>query len=167
MHESGLFPGTTWRVQLPQLYEVVPDVSRRYIVDFGCGPRGGLAEEFGANVICYDPFISEYCDSPWSKSFDVFFSSDVLEHMTRLQIDALLTQIRQKHPEVVFLNISTRQARKRLPNGANAHLTVRPAHWWFRKISNGLGRRYNVCLAKSDLLREDVTLCFKSLSGDE
>jgi hypothetical protein len=160
MHHSRAFRGDTWRAHLTQLREIVPDLDQRTILDFGCGPKGGLAAEYGGRVIPFDPYVSEFSAPPWSKSFDVVFSSDVLEHMTLVQIHAFLHHIRTCAPEFAFLVASTRPAHKSLPNGANAHLTVKPASWWLATVSSALGNEYAPKLALADLIRADVTLCF-------
>jgi len=34
----------------------------------------------------------------------------------------------------VYANIASYPAQKTLPNGENAHCTIRPAEWWLEKI---------------------------------
>ena len=162
MHDAKSLGGDTWRAHLGQLTSVIPDLRSKTILDFDCGPKGGLAAEFGSQVTSYDPYVSQFSSDPWSKKFDVLFSSDVLEHMTKVQIRSLTKRIREAGPSYVFLIASTRAAHKRLPNGANAHLTIQPARWWLRFLSQELGEKYRVTLASSDLIREDVALCFTS-----
>lgn len=161
MHAAGEFPGHSWRAHVATLRQTIPGLDSKVILDFGCGPRGGLAECFGEKVLSYDPYVEKYSALPWGKEFDVVFSTDVLEHMTSAQIDKFLTLVRHSGTQFVFLNVSTRTAYKQLPNGANAHLTVKPASWWSRKIHNGLGRNYEQILAQEDLLRNEAIFCFR------
>src|SRR5438128_1581887 len=42
MHKANMFQGDTWRAHLQQLRDAIPDVDSRTILDFGCGPKGGL-----------------------------------------------------------------------------------------------------------------------------
>jgi hypothetical protein len=160
MHEVNAFQGDTWRAHLCQLREAIPDISRRTILDYGCGPKGGLTREFGTTVIPYDPYVPQFSTPPWDKSFDTVFSSDVLEHMSQAQINDFLRQVKTASPFSVFLVASTRKAQKLLPNGANAHLTVKPAMWWLGRVQQTLGHAYTPTLATADLIRDDVTLCF-------
>ena len=161
MHERNAFKGDTWRGHLEQLRALVPNLDQKTILDFGCGPKGGLAAEYGQRVISFDPYVAQFSASPWEKSFDVVFSSDVLEHMTQSQIRDFLRRIRTSEPEFVFLVASIRQAHKSLPNGVNAHLTVKPAIWWLKTISQALGDAYVPRMVNADLIQQDVTLCFE------
>lgn len=161
LHARHAFQGDTWRAHLGLLRECVADLETKTILDFGCGPKGGLSAELGSNVTPHDPFIERFAISPWGREYDVVFSSDVLEHMTLRQITSLLGNVVSANAEYVFLSISTREAKKRLPNGANAHLTVRPPSWWLDFVGKGLGSEYSSILAVADLLRRDVSICFR------
>jgi hypothetical protein len=161
MHKQRAFRGDTWRAHLRQLRDIIPNLDQRVILDFGCGPKGGLAAEYEANAIPYDPYVSQYSKLPWNEKVDVVFSSDVLEHMTRSQIDQFLGNVCRADPSFVFLVASTRPAQKKLPNGANAHLTVKPAAWWVAYVARALGDGYRPILATADLIRDDVSMCFE------
>jgi hypothetical protein len=167
LHAQHAFKGNTWRSHLDLLRKSVPDINNLRILDFGCGPKGGLSAELGANVTPHDPYVEKYAESPWNKTFDVVFSSDVLEHMTLQHISAFAQNIVKAHPAFVFLNISTRPAQKNLPNGANAHLTVNRPEWWLSYLGEKLGSAYQPTLAVSDLLSQDVSLCFHRENASE
>ena len=161
MHAHGAFPGKSWEHHVDTLMRVIPDIADKTVLDFGCGPLGGLAARLGDKVISYDPFVQKFSTPPWDRRFDGVFSSDVLEHMTSRQIDEFLTRVATARPEFVFLNVSTRPAFKNLPNGANAHLTVKPGEWWLPYAGGKLGPDYTPLLAQVDLLSNEVTLCFR------
>lgn len=165
MHANGAFPGQSWRAQLEALARFVPDLEHKTILDFGCGPLGGLRQHFGDRVIPHDPFVDAYSAAPWSSPFDVVFSSDVLEHMRLADIVSFLEQVSRSSARYVFLNISTRRAYKPLPNRANTHLTIRPAHWWLETITKALGPQFAPKLAEADLLRDEGTFCFERGDG--
>ena len=167
MHANGAFPGKSWQHHVDTLMRVIPDVAEKTVLDFGCGPLGGLAARLGERVISYDPYVEKYATPPWDERFDGVFSSDVLEHMTGRQIDEFLTRVATAAPDFVFLNGSTRSAFKNLPNGANAHLTVKPGEWWLSYTSGKLGQRYNPLLAQVDLVSREVTLCFRRTPTDD
>lgn len=160
MHSDGKFKGATWKRHLETLTKVIPDISKKTILDYGCGPTGGLREHLRENVISYDPYVSQHSTPPWDKQFDVLFSCDVLEHMTVGEVKELLDRALTANVGHVFLVVSTRPAVKRLPNGANAHITVRSADWWLDHIQQVLGPTYTPGLAISDLLQKEVILCF-------
>ena len=161
MHAHGAFPGHSWRAHVEALERFVPDLGQKTILDYGCGPLGGLRQHFGDRVIPFDPFVETFSRPPWAKPFDVVFSSDVFEHIPAGEIAPLLEKIRQSSAQYVFLNISTRRAHKPLPNGANAHLTIRSARWWLNTLTNGLAPQFTSTLAEADLLRDEGTFCFK------
>jgi hypothetical protein len=154
------FKGDTWRAHLAQLQQAVPDLEHRTILDFGCGPKAGLAAVYPGRVIPYDPYVEQFATPPWNQAIDVVFSSDVLEHMPLQQIRGFLAKVRDMAPSFVFLVASTRHAQKLLPNGSNAHLTVKPPDWWLNLVARSLGHQYSLRMATADLLRQDVTLCF-------
>ncbi len=161
LHGEGKFKGVTWRAHLEDFRRAVPNLASKRILDYGCGPRGGLAEEFGENVISHDPYVERYAALPWQQKFDVVFSSDVLEHMPLLECSQFLQRVRTSQAEHVFLVISTRRASKRLPNGANAHLTVKSADWWLSFLQDGLSAEFTPTLALSNLLRQVAVCCFQ------
>jgi hypothetical protein len=161
MHANGAFPGHSWRVHVDLLRRLVPDLDRLTIVDYGCGPHGGLRQSLGEQVIPFDPFVEAFSTPPWDRDFDLLFSSDVLEHMPIGQIDRLIDKLVASRAQHVFLNISTRPAHKHLPNGANAHLTVKPTRWWLDYLTGGLHQRFNPLVAQADLLRNEATFYFR------
>jgi hypothetical protein len=60
--------------------------------------------------------------------------TDVLEHIEPEHLDAVLRHVCSLAKKAVFLQIATRPAKKCLPDGRNAHLTVQSAEWWLAKI---------------------------------
>jgi hypothetical protein len=143
MHAKGLLPGVAWRTAFETFSAAIPDLERRTILDFGCGPRGGLAEQLPPNrVVSYDPYVEVYAAPPWERPFDVVFSSDVLEHLPQREIEMFAANVLRCRPEFIFLNISTRQAHKTFSNGVNVHLTVKPTSWWQNTLGAFWGRDY-------------------------
>lgn len=139
LHAKRAFLGDTWRVRLPLYRAFLEDHGGpmpRGVLDFGCGPSGGLAaagpEVLGGRIcIPYDPHVAAYAADPWDKPFDAFFSCDVFEHLTQTRLFELLSRIKKKPGlRTAFISLSTRHANKTLPNGMNAHLTVRSVDWW-------------------------------------
>ncbi len=162
MHERKLFKGVAWRKNLLDVQTAVPELDAKRILDFGCGPNGGLAQELGDRVVSYDPYVPAFARTPWHAQFDVVFSSDVLEHLTFSEIREFFNNVNRSQARYVFLVISTRPAKKQLPNGANAHLTVKPYAWWLKTVHAQLGPRFRPTLAKYDVMRQTIALCFES-----
>lgn len=160
MHEQGRFKGRSWSLYLDDLHKSIPDLQELTILDFGCGPHGGLSQRYPENTRPYDPYVEKYNEPPWGVEYDVIFSSDVLEHVPLRDLNELFRSLKSCNPKHVFLVISTRWAMKNLPDGSNAHITVRPPEWWHSYVQNQLGDEYVPVLASADMLRKDVKLCF-------
>lgn len=161
MHAKQLFVGLTWRISYGLLCASIPDIKSYKIVDFGCGPRGGLLEELGAGqVISYDPYVKRFSTPPWNQKFDVLFSSDVLEHLPLAAIESFADNVACCAPKYIFLNISTRSADKTFSNGANVHLTVQPTHWWMELLNKKWQPYYRCALLRDS--HDECTLLFQA-----
>ena len=105
------------------------------ILDYGCGRSplvDWLAKINDATAFRYDPAIPEYDVLPASK-VDLVLNTDVLEHIPETSLDDLLRRIRSLS-ENAYFHIATAPAKTILPNGDNAHCTVRDGGWWARKL---------------------------------
>lgn len=151
LHGQGLFLGETWHNYFDIFKDFIPSFDYQTILDFGCGPKGGLAAKLGNQVIPFDPYIPEYSEQPWNKKFNIFFSCDVFEHIpySHLWI-TLLNLIRHLETTYIFLGIATRTANKIFPSGINVHLTVKSADWWEGFLTTALYSHYNIKLAEAN-----------------
>lgn len=110
------------------------------ILDFGCGQSrlvDWLAAITGAEALRYDPAIPAYAALPEGTA-DVIVCTDVLEHVPEDQLGALFDCMKEVSGRVYF-NVSCVEAVEVLPNGQNAHCTVRPHGWWVRRIKGAFG----------------------------
>lgn len=161
MHAAGAFKGDSWRRHYDGLLRFLGgprEVAAHVVVDFGCGPAGGLADpdaparRMPKRVLPYDPYVKAYVSPPWKAQPTAFFSCDVFEH---LPVEALRDLARQlckaRSVTRAYVVLATRAATKTMPNGVNAHLTVRPADWWHGFFDGAMGNHYRVDLATSDL----------------
>ena len=82
-----------------------------------------------SEIYCYDPGYSPYQKLP-RKQYDAVILTDVLEHCYQEDVKWILAEIFGLTRKFVFANIACYQARQILPNGENAHCTIRPAAWW-------------------------------------
>jgi len=160
MHKDNLFKGGAWEATIENLESVVPDLRQLVTLDYGCGPLGGVSAELGEGTICFDPYVEKLNQSPWNRQFDVLFSSDVMEHMTEGEVVEFCQNIAQSSADWVYLHISTRTAVKQLPNGVNAHLTVKPGEWWVENLARHLGQGFELVYGQADLVADSVTVCF-------
>ena len=90
----------------------------------------GLYDE---NLFLYDPAYKEHNTLP-DRTFDGVISTDVLEHIPEEVIPKTLYQIFERAKKFVYLAICTRLANAILPNGENAHCTVKEPDWWEKHI---------------------------------
>ena len=113
------------------------------ILDYGCGQSRGvdwLAKRNDATAYRYDPAIPEYAMLPADRA-DLVISTDVLEHIPEPHLEDVLSQMRAISP-YAFINVSVVPALEILPNGDNAHCTVRAPEWW----EDRLRRHYNMVM---------------------
>ena len=111
------------------------------VLDYGCGKGVILAhlrEEYPyTNFTGYDPAIDMFNNIP-SQKFDCIFSNDVLEHIEPNYINDVLQHINELSSKYIWLRIDTLPARKFLPDGRNAHLTLEMPDWWMQKIKDNI-----------------------------
>ena len=103
------------------------------LLDYGCG-KGWILKSLQetyptCDIVGYDPAVLEYKELP-NKKFDCVFSVDVLEHIEPDCIISVITNINQLSTKYIWLRIDTLPARKRLPDGRNAHLIIEQPPYW-------------------------------------
>ncbi len=134
LHLEKRYGATSLRLApdlLPHIFERKP-IS---IIDYGCG-QSQLANFIiycGIQKVCqYDPAIEIYSKKP-SGTFDLLINIDVLEHIPEDELDSIIRDMRSYSDFAIFI-IDVRPAKTILPNGMNAHVTVRPVEWWRKKL---------------------------------
>jgi 2-polyprenyl-3-methyl-5-hydroxy-6-metoxy-1,4-benzoquinol methylase len=112
--------------------------------DYGCG-NGALADEIESafkfvRVKRYDPFFDggKFSADPGPQDF--FTCMDVMEHVEEECIDNTIDYIAERCRYGAIFAIATDEAAKTLPDGRNAHITVKLPQWWKEK----LGRRFQI-----------------------
>lgn len=137
MHESASFGK---RAKMPKhLESFIEEISPRSILDFGCG-KGNLVslmkEKYPEKTILgYDPGNAKFDKSIDNISVDLLVSSDVLEHVEPHLIDETLSYLSTKSKFIYHL-ISLAPAKRKLPDGRNAHLIQESPEWWRLKFQN-------------------------------
>lgn len=164
MHRENAFHGETWRGHLAVFQKFLGTTDP--VLDFGCGPKGGLLALFTGHtayeVIAYDPYVPQFSAEPWDRPFRAFFSADVFEHLPIHQLTPLLLRLKKRSGlKKIFVGLSTRPANKVLPNGLNAHLTVQPAVWWEGYLQGILAGHFDLKLATADLVSGEAVFAFE------
>lgn len=104
------------------------------ILDYGCG-KGTLVKTLTqAKLACtgYDPAVSKFANPP--SVSDLVACTDVLEHVERACLPAVLDDIVRLCRRRLFVAISTIKAKRFLSDGRNAHLIIEDGSWWRPKF---------------------------------
>lgn len=102
------------------------------ILDYGAGKQT-LANALPQYAIkSYDPAIESI--STYPQPADLVVCTDVLEHIEPECLDAVLDEIQRLTKRVAFVTVATTPAKKDLPDGRNAHLTIESYRWWLPKL---------------------------------
>ncbi len=107
------------------------------LLDYGCGGSNydisGFASNMNAkkffnldNIFLYEPARNidqrQVCDA--------VVNFDVLEHIYISDIPRVIRELFSLAERLLIVNVACYPARALLPNGENAHITVRPPLWW-------------------------------------
>ncbi len=158
---KDLFDGASLLPHLDDIRDLVTATGSRSILDYGSGKARhyearnltfagktipSIRTWWGVDEIrCYDPGVAAFASYP-DKPADGVICTDVLEHIPEDDIDWMLAELFGLARRFVFANIAGYPAKKTLPNGWNAHVTVMPQEWWRAKIDtaarNWGGERY-------------------------
>jgi hypothetical protein len=139
------FAGKMLASHAPVIKEMIDRTGSKTLLDYGAGKGrsyeqkdielGGtvaptLQEYWGLEHIrCYDPGYEPFNQLP-QEQYDAVISTDVLEHITEPDLPWILDEMFGFARRFLFANIACYPAKKNLPNGQNAHCTVRSPDWW-------------------------------------
>jgi hypothetical protein len=168
MHDKGetflcippeeTFPGKSLLPQAARIKHLIRRTQAQVILDYGSGkgkqyePQS-IKDEAGGQwssiidfwdvdeIVCYDPCYPPFSTLP-KGTFDGVISTDVLEHCPEGDIPWILEEIFTYADRFVFANVACFPARKRLPNGENAHCTIMPVEWW-SDVLNGIAAMHS------------------------
>lgn len=141
LHEQALAAGKRWGdtgwTHADEILKFIPEINAESILDYGCG-QGQLKleiEKRGSNIRVYeyDPAIPEK-SIPNCTRCDLIVCTDVMEHIEPEKVINVLAHIYGLSKRGAFFNISCKEAKAVLPDGRNAHLTVKPPEWWIETI---------------------------------
>ena len=140
------YPGVSLLPHIKRIKKLIDRTGARTILDYGCGKGlqyephkivvpgagewDGVIEYWDIDeVCCYDPCYERYSKLPEGK-FDGVISTDVLEHCVEDDVPWIVGEMFSYANRFVFASIACYPAKTTLPNGENAHCTVRPIGWW-------------------------------------
>ena len=119
-----------------ELVSLMPEVTAsakrngvQTILDYGAGKgrmHEVLASHTGASVRVYEPAIQRGHPT----RVDMTICLNVLDHCFVHDIPWILDEIFQISGKAVFASVHCYGSEMLLPNGDNAHITIRPPAWW-------------------------------------
>jgi hypothetical protein len=132
LHKQGVY-GTSSEKLFDDILPLIYELNPQSVLDYGCG-QSKLVDMFHiSNTHRYDPAIPAYDTLPEYKTLDLVICTDVLEHIPEDSLFSTLAQIYLYSKNVIF-SVAVVPAVKILPNGENAHCTVKNVEWWIDKI---------------------------------
>ena len=156
---ENVFPGKSLPPQAHHVRRLVTETAAQSLLDYGSGKGqqyrywpyrdadgnayGNIQAYWGVPVHCYDPAYEPYSHLP-EGTFDGVVCTDVLEHVPEEDVPWVLDELFAYAQRFVFANVACFPAAKRLPNGQNAHCTVKPVKWWRREVERAAQRRPGV-----------------------
>ena len=130
MHQKQRY-GTSSERLLPYIQKHKPLGAVR-VLDYGCGQSRMLKDLNPEQPVWYDPSVEGKNKKPVG-SMDWVICTDVAEHVPEEEIDEFLADV-FSYSKNVFMTISLVPAFAKLPNGENAHCTVKSKEWWYEKL---------------------------------
>jgi len=107
----------------------------------GVGQVDDLMDYWDVNFVhCYDPCYAPHSKLP-EEQFDGVISTDVMEHCPEEDLPWIIGEMFGYARRFVFANIAAYPAVMVLPNGENAHITIRPLDWW-RQTFAAVGAKF-------------------------
>lgn len=138
IHSSKSY-GVSGNTYYLSILACITDLKPEVVLEYGCG-QSQLSEVLSDKVksfVKYDPAIEEFKELSINQC-DMLINTDVLEHIPESDLDDVLGHMKSLSSKV-FFNICTRPALEILPDGTNAHCTVKSPEFWRDKIEEIFG----------------------------
>jgi hypothetical protein len=146
LSSSATFAGTSLTPHIKRVKALIERTGASSILDYGCGKGAlylphplaikgegtydGVVDYWDvASVACYDPAYEPFSTLP-KEQFDGVVCTDVMEHCPEEDLPWIVGEIFSYARRFVYVNVACFPAMKSLPNGENAHCTLRPPEWW-------------------------------------
>ena len=133
-----IFPHSGKGKEFPWLLNTIERLETVKMLDYGCG-KGGTADyierecQHRVRISRYDTGYEQYQELPVDSAgeqFELVYTTDVLEHIEREDLPQVIGKIQglttNFHAHIIDLD----PARKRLPDGRNAHVTLLTETEW-------------------------------------
>jgi hypothetical protein len=164
---ESTYPGVSILPHVGRIRNLIQDTQSKTVLDYGSGkglqyePHRIKVDGVGEcdslmdywdvdEVRCYDPCYAPYSTLPEGQ-FDGVICTDVLEHCVEEDLPWIVGEIFSFSTKFVFASIACYPAKSRLPNGENAHCTVKPPQWW-DELFRETGARYPAVRYETSLI---------------
>ncbi|MDH4275482.1 MAG: class I SAM-dependent methyltransferase [Gammaproteobacteria bacterium] len=153
---AEMFRGIRLLPQAPRIGQLAAETGATSLLDYGCGKAEQYTVPYDApdgrrwptvlqywgitQLQRYDPGYAPFSEKPTGK-YDGVVCTDVLEHCAEEDMPWIFEELFSYAKKFVFVNAACFTAKKTLPNGENAHCTVKPPDWWIA-LFTATGRRY-------------------------
>ena len=133
------FPGKSVKHHLQDIKKIVDLHNAKTLLDYGCGQglqysKWNMHNTWGGILpTCYDPAVEQFSEKPIGK-FDGVINTDVMEHIAEEDVEFVFKDIFSYADKFVYFSIALFLAKEILPDGRNAHVTVKPIDWWMEKL---------------------------------
>lgn len=136
LHESNEEYGASGGEYVNEISLMINFLKPKTVLDYGCG-KGKLLDLLKKkypNVKFYgfDPAMEKFKNLEVD-NVDFVINTDVLEHIPENELPQLIYDI-SKLSKNVFFALHHAKATTFLPNGENAHCTVRPHEWYLKLL---------------------------------
>ena len=144
MHENkNMEYGTRGHSEAPRVYVLAAQAAKKLgqcsVLDYGAGPgalvsaiKRAFLELPGVTYHEYDPaYPGKEAEPPVC---DIVYCGDVLEHVEEECIDAVVDHLAELTRYHLLAIIALSPAKKLLPDGRNAHVTLKRPDWWVSKL---------------------------------
>jgi hypothetical protein len=144
------FSGRSLLENASAIRELIVRTGSRSVLDYGCGKGEAYEQkdiefeggETAPNLAAYwkldgighyDPGYEPFSELP-AERYDGAICTDVLEHITEPDLPWIVDELFGYARKFVFASVACYPAKKQLPDGRNAHITIRPPEWWMGLI---------------------------------
>ena len=133
LHKASKYGTSSGRQLLSPVQNLINKEKPQSLLDYGCGQSDLYKLITGVPTVDrYDPAIPGIDVKPTGE-YDLVVCTDVMEHIPEDTVDEVLQDL-QLLGKTVYIVISCVPAYAKLPNGENAHTTVKPQKWWVTKL---------------------------------
>jgi hypothetical protein len=145
-----MFDGRSLSTHISTIRSLLKRFGARTLLDYGAGKAKhydktefalsdgrkvtGLRSLWNLDEVrLYDPGYEPNAGYP-TGTFDAVICTDVLEHIPEQDLDWVISDLFGFARSLVYAGVATYAAGKLLPDGSNAHVTLKPAEWWLDKF---------------------------------